>query len=88
MADWVQDLIEDRRRIFKTDGGKSSRWKIVKANTSRIIRKRKKKHNDYILARFNEETNPGKFFQHVNRLLGKNCEARWEPSKIFQRMEK
>ena len=27
MADWIRDIIQDRRKIFKTDGLRSSRWK-------------------------------------------------------------
>ena len=29
MADWIRDRIKDRQLIFKTDKGRSNRWKPV-----------------------------------------------------------
>ena len=43
MADWIRDIIEDRRTIFRTDGGRSDRWWQVKKKTSRIIKKGRKR---------------------------------------------
>ena len=78
MTDWIRDLIEDRRAVFKNDEGRSERWKKIKKKTARIVKKRKAKHNRQILDKFDNETNPGRFFQHLNSLLGAN-ETRWSP---------
>ena len=83
MADWIRDLIEDRRKIFQTDRGRSERWKVVKKRTSKIITKRKKKCDQFILEKFRRENNPGKLFHHVDCLLGNNTKPRWSPTEMF-----
>ena len=83
MADWIREIITDRRKVFGTDGGRSQRWKTIKKKTSRIVKKRKKTHNEGILKRFNEETNPGKFFNHIRSLLDTNGRPRWSPHAMF-----
>ena len=82
MTDWIRELIEDRRKIFKTDKGRSQRWHSLKKKTSRIVKKRKKNHDNRILEKFQNEMNPGKFFEHINSLLAVN-ETRWSLCSVF-----
>ena len=72
MTDGIRDTIEDRRTIFRTDGGRSDRWKRVKKMISGQVKKRKSTFNAEVIAKFDTETNPGRFFQHLNSLLDSN----------------
>ena len=83
MTDWLRQDIEDRRKVFKTDQKRSPRWKILKKKTAAAVKKRKKKLNDNILSKFENETNPGKFFHHLHCLMGKNSGPRWSPTQMF-----
>ena len=69
--------------MFKSDSFRSQRWKDVKQRTSKIVKKHKKKSYDFILDKLDKETNPGKFFNHIGNLLGKNKEKRWTPSRMY-----
>ena len=40
MTDTIREIIEDRRKMFKTDGFRATRWKILKRKTSTIIKAR------------------------------------------------
>ena len=82
MADWLRELIRSRRRVFRTDGFRSSRWKCIKKSTSDKVKRRRKKANDFIIEKL-DESNPGKFFGHLDKLLGKIEEKRWSPSQIY-----
>ena len=42
MADWIREIIKDRRKIFHTDKGRSPRWQKQKKRTRRIVKERKK----------------------------------------------
>ena len=83
MSDWLRDEIEDRRKVFKTDQKRSNRWKALKDKISRSVRKRKKKHNEFILDKFNNESNPGKFFHHLQCLLSNNNKEMWSPMSMY-----
>ena len=83
MTDWIRKDIASRRRIFKTDEGRSPRWRAFKEKITRQVKKRKKKNNDYILSKFDGETNPGKFFHHLQCLLGHNEAKRWSPMQLY-----
>ena len=83
MSEWLRDLIEDRRRVFKTDGNRSPRWKILKARIERKVEKRKKKYHEFVIAKFKGSTDPSNFYKLVNSLLGKNQKPRWSPSELY-----
>ena len=83
MADWLRDLIEDRRKIFHTDKGRSPRWQVVKSRVSKLVKKRKRKYNSHLLKKFEDETNPANFFKHIDGLLGANCKPRWSPMDMY-----
>ena len=83
MADWIVNDIEDRRKVFKTDQGRSSRWRAIKKKTAAVIKKRKSNYNAFILKKFENEKNPGKFFHHLKCLEGKNLGPRWSPTDMF-----
>ena len=83
MADWIRDLIKDRRRVFRTDGRRSARWRDFKKKTSKIVRSRRSKYNQQILTKFREDNNPGNFFKHVDGLLGNNNKPRWSLLALF-----
>ena len=79
MTDWLRDEIEDRRKVFKTDEGRSERWKELKRRITRQV----KKHDEYILQKFEQETNPGKFFHHLQSLLGNSVKEKWSPLQMY-----
>ena len=83
MTDWIRDLISNRRTIFKTDEKRSLRWKQVKNRVRKIVRRRKKRFDDHILAKFEADTNPGNFFKHIDGLLGANTKPRWSPMDMY-----
>ena len=83
MTDWLRDEIEDRRKVFKTDKDRSPRWQALKKRIARQVKQRKKKHNDYIIQKFESEQNPGKFFHHVQCLMGNAIKERWSPQQMF-----
>ena len=83
MTDWLRQDIDSRRTVFKTDKGRSERWKILKAKTNATVKKRKKRLDEFILQKFDNESNPGNFFHHLKSLLGKNSGERWSPTKMF-----
>lgn len=83
MAEWLREDIEDRRKVFKTDEGRSERWKSMKRKTAAAVKKRRKKHNSHIIEKFRKESNPGKFFHHVRCLLGKNSRPPWSPTLMY-----
>ena len=83
MTDWLRDDIATRRRIFKTDQGRTDRWKHVKQQTNAAVKKRRKKFNELVIRKFEEEKNPGKFFQHIKSLTSKNSGSKWSPKQMF-----
>ena len=83
MTDWLRKQIESRRKVFKTDEKRTARWKVMKRKTAANVKKRKKKLNDNILSKFENESNPGKFFHHLNCLMGKNSGPRWSPTQMY-----
>ena len=83
MADWLRDDIEDRRKVFHTDEGRSQRWKAMKKKTAAAVKKRRSKLNAHIIDKFKNESNPGKFFHHVKCLLGKNSNNPWSPTLMY-----
>ena len=87
MTDWLQDLIEDRRKVFYTDKGRSERWAKLKKRTARIVKERRSKFYAHILQKLETDNNPGNFFKHVEGLLGANCKPRWTPHSMYPDME-
>ena len=83
MTDWLRKQIENRRKVFKTDKKRTARWKIIKKKTAKNVKKRKRKFNANILKKFEDESNPGKFFHHLNCLMGKNSGPRWSPTQLY-----
>ena len=83
MMDWLRDLIEYRRKIFKTDGSRSVRWRVLKRRIERTVEKRKKKHNEFIIEKFKGSSDPSAFYRMVNCLIGKNEKPRWSPSDMY-----
>ena len=83
MTDWLRDEIEDRRKVFKTDEGRSDRWKVLKRRVARQVKKRKEKNDEFILQKFEEETNPGKFFHHLQSLMSNQVKERWSPFQMY-----
>ena len=71
-----------RRQVFCTDKKRSDRWKTLKRKTTAAVKKRRKKH-EYVLAKFENESNPGKFFHHAKCLIGKNTAPAWSPMRMF-----
>ena len=82
MPEWLRNDIQARRQVFNTDQGRSDRWRILKKRTAKLIKKRQKKNNEMIIAKFDAESNPGKFFEHLKSLAGKNV-SRWSPQQMF-----
>ena len=87
MTDWIRDLIEDRCKVYKTDGWRTDRWRTLKSRTKRIIKKRRSKFDAYVVEKLETDNNPGNFFKHVDRLLGANEKARWSPREMFPGMD-
>ena len=89
MTEWLRKDIAARRRIFRTDKhSRSDRWKKVKAKISRQVRKRKKNHDQFILQKFINESNPGKFFNHLQSLLGTSSQGKWSPLQMYPGTDK
>ena len=87
MTDWLRDMIEDRRKVFRTDQGRSTRWKDFKKVISGIVRKRRRKFDAHVLLKFETDTNPGNFFKHIDGLLGANSRPRWSPMSLYPDLE-
>ena len=83
MTDWIRENISSRRKIFKNDQGRSDRWGLLKKKTATEVKKRKRGHDKFVLAKFEAESNPGKFFHHLNCLMGKNNGPRWTPMSMY-----
>ena len=83
MTDWLRDLIKDRRKVFHSDHGRSTRWKMLKKRTARIVKKRRRKFDANIIDKLESETNPGNFFKHIGGLLGTNEKPRWTPCDMY-----
>ena len=83
MSDWIRKDIGSRRRIFKSDKGRSDRWQLFKNKLSAKIKKRKRTYNEFIISKFDNEKNPGKFFSHLKTLLGHNDTSRWSPTDMY-----
>ena len=83
MTNWIRDGIKDRRRIFRTDRGRSDRWRLAKRRTNKAVRKRRKNHDKLVLDKFKNEKNPSKFFEHIKCLSGKNTAPAWSPSQLY-----
>ena len=83
MTDWLRKDIAARRKVFKTDKKRTVRWKLLKRRISRQVKKRKKKHNDFVIGKFERETNPGKFFHHLQCLMGNEVKERWSPTQMY-----
>ena len=83
MTDAIRDLIEDRRTIFRTDGERSDRWKILKKRVSADVKKRKAGYNKHLLDKFDKDPDPRNFYHHVNGLLGGESKPRWSPTSIY-----
>ena len=79
MTDWLRKDIESRRNVFKKDQKRTDRWRVLKRATASAVKKCKKKYNDGILAKFEAEQNPGKFFHHLNCLMGKKLRTKVVP---------
>ena len=56
MAEWLRDLIKDRRRVFRSDGFRSERWKTIKKKMVVSVKKRRSKCNQFILNKIEAET--------------------------------
>ena len=87
MTDWLRDLIEDRRIVFHTDGGRSERWLGLKKRTSRIVKDRRGRFDAHVVAKMESDPNPGNFFKHIDGLLGANSKPRWSPHDLFPKTE-
>ena len=83
MTDTIREIIEDRRKMFKTDGFRATRWKILKRKTSTIIKARIANYNEHILSKFKGGADPKNFFRNVNCLLGVNTKPRWTPHDMY-----
>ena len=83
MSDWLRKDIATRRRVFRNDTKRSDRWKVLKRQTAAAVKRRRKRHNEYMLAKFDTEQNPGNFFHHVKGLVGKNESSRWSPTQMY-----
>ena len=55
----------------------------IKKKTAAVIKKRKSNYNAFVLKKFENEKNPGKFFHHLKCLEGKNLGPRWSPTDMF-----
>ena len=87
MTDGIRSDIANRRKIFRKDEKRSDRWKVLKKRTNSAIKTRRKGHDEHILAKFESESNPGKFFQLIKSLAGKNNNQRWSPSEMYPGMD-
>lgn len=83
MMDWLRDDIAARRRVFRTDQTRSERWNELKRQTNTAVKKRWKNFHELVIKKFEEEKNPGKFFQHVKSLTSKNAGTKWNPKQMF-----
>ena len=83
MTDGIRNEIANRRKIFRKDKKRSDRWKVLKKRTNSAIKTRRKGHDEHILAKFESESNPGKFFQLIKSLAGKNTNQRWSPTAMY-----
>ena len=54
MTDWLRDMIEDRREIFKKRGRESPDWRSLKQKIKNIVKGRKKKYHDLYWTNLNK----------------------------------
>ena len=83
MTDWLRKDIEARRRVYKLDTKRTKRWKVLKRRVASRVKKRKRTHNEHIIQKFDNETNPGKFFHHLQCLTGNSVKQKWSPQSMF-----
>ena len=83
MTDWLRKDIADRRKVFRTDKGRSPRCHAMKLKTNKAVKKRRGGYHQLVIDKFREETNPGKFFQYIKCLMGKNAAPPWSPTQMY-----
>ena len=49
MADWLRDMIEDKRTLFKSGRTRSENWRSLKRKIQTIVKERKKTLQEHIL---------------------------------------
>lgn len=84
MADWLRDLIEDRRKIYMRSSRRSAEWRHIKTKVSRIVKKRKKSYNQFLIGKLEDDRSSRNFYQQVNGLLGTNDKPRWSPLDMYE----
>ena len=77
MADWIRDLIEDRRELFRKEG-RSPRWETFKQKIVAIVKSSKNKYFSEIRAKFVLNKDPSKFFAYAQAFMGGNGEKGWD----------
>ena len=83
MSDWLRKDIRSRRRIFRSDQGRSDRWQAFKKKLLTKIKKRRRTYNEFIIKKFDNENNPGNFFAHLKTLLSHNDTNKWSPTQMY-----
>ena len=61
MTDWIRSLIVDRRKVYKTDGDRLARWKLMKGRIQRMVQKSKTGYHEYVIEKFSNQTDLSNF---------------------------
>ena len=77
MADWLRDLIEKRRNLFRNEG-RTERWKKFKAKVVRIVRENKDKYFVTLREKYVRNGDPSKFHAYAQTLLSGNEHEQWD----------
>ena len=85
MTEWIHDLIEDRRKIYKSAGRRSPVWTRIKVKVRRAVKKRRNAYNKFVLGKLENDKISRNFYQQVNGLLGVNDKPRWSPVDMFDK---
>ena len=83
MADWVRDLIKDRRLLFKNEGRQSTEWKSFKKKIAAIVKRRKGRCFENVMKKLDQDNECKFFYKHVNALTGVNQKPRWSPRAMY-----